>query len=193
MKLLTSDTSPYGRKVRIAIVEKGLEGEVALVAQGPFDADVGALRAANPLGKIPALVLDDGQSLYDSRVICEYLDEVGQGPRLLPPGPARFDTLRRQALADGVMDAAFNLVMERRRPDVQRAPEWMARWDANIVRGVAAMEARATFDLGAIATAAALGYLEFRLPEIAWREQAPAMAAWWDGVRGRASVRGTAP
>lgn len=193
MKLFTSDTSPYGRKVRIVLAEKGLAGDVELVAQSPFDQDVAALQAANPLGKIPVLVLDDGQALYDSRVICEYLDEVGPGPRLMPRDATRFEVMRRQALADGVMDAAFSFVMEHRRPEAQRAPDWLMRWRANILRGTAAMEARETFDLGQIAAAAALGYLDFRLPDIGWRDGAPKIAAWWADVRDRKSVKGTAP
>jgi glutathione S-transferase len=191
MKLLASDTSPYARKTRICALEKGVALEV--VTTNPLGEDVAALHAANPLGKIPALLLDDGVTLYDSRVICEYLDTLAPAPRLLPAsGAARFDCLRRQALADGVMDAAFNLVMEGRRPEAQRSKDWQARWRAGILRGVAAMEARETFDLGQIATAAALGYLDFRLSDIQWRASTP-MAAWWERVGARESVEATAP
>jgi glutathione S-transferase len=191
MKLLASDTSPYARKTRIAAIEKGVALEV--VTTNPLGEDVAALHAANPLGKIPALLLDDGVTLYDSRVICAYLDTLAPGPVLVPErGVARFDCLRREALADGVMDAAFNLVMEGRRPEAQRSKDWSARWRAGILRGVAAMEARDTFDLGAIASAAALGYLDFRLPDIGWRASTP-MAAWWERVSARESVKATAP
>jgi glutathione S-transferase len=193
MKLFTSDTSPYGRKVRILLAEKAMTGDVQVIDTSPLGGDTAALRAANPLSKIPALVRDDGEALFDSRVICEFLDTLGPGPRLLPAGAERFAVLRRQALADGVMDAAFNLVMEKRRPEGERSAEWMTRWRENILRATAAMEAPAAFDLGAIATAAALGYLEFRLPDIAWRAGAPEIAAWWDEARMRESVKATAP
>lgn len=196
MKLITSDTSPYGRKVRIVIAEKGLGARVTVVDQSPLAEDVAALREVNPLGKIPALVGDDGAALYDSRVICEYLDGLAPAPRLVPEsGPARIDVLRRQALADGVMDAAFNLVMERRRPEAQRSAEWMARWQGNLLRGIAAMDAdvREEFDLGAIAAAAAIGYVEFRLGDLDWRGDAPEVELWWGRVRVRPSVKATAP
>ena len=196
MKLFTSDTSPYGRKVRIVIAEKALGDRITLVDQSPFAADVAALREANPLGKIPALVSEHGATLYDSRVICEYLDGLLPTPRLIPEsGPARIDVLRRQALADGVMDAAFNLVMERRRPEAQRSADWMGRWEGAILRGIAAMEAdvREDFDLGAIAGAAAIGYVEFRLGDLDWRGDAPEVELWWNRVRDRPSVKTTAP
>lgn len=189
MKLLASDTSPYARKVRIVALEKGIALDV--VTTNPLGEETAALQAANPLGKIPALITEDG-ALYDSRVICEYLDAMSE-PRLLPEsGAARFDCLRRQALADGVMDAAFNLVMEGRRSEALRSKDWSARWRAGILRGVAAMEAREEFDLGAIASAAALGYLDFRLPDIKWRASTP-MATWWERVGERESVKATAP
>lgn len=193
MKLYASDTSPYARKVRIAAIEKGLAARIETITQSPFDKDVTALQAANPLGKIPALVTDDGQTLYDSRVICEYLDALSPAHKLIPDGPGRIDVLRRQALADGVMDAAFNLVMEQRRPEAQRSAEWLQRWRDNILRATAAMAAREAFDLGQIATAAALGYLDFRLGALDWRAGAPAVAEWWQEVRDRRSVKETAP
>jgi glutathione S-transferase len=194
MKLFSSDTSPYARKVRIAAIEKGLQARIELVPQSPFDSDTAALLAANPLGKIPALVLEDGSALYDSRVICEYLDGLSPAHRLIPEaGGARIDVLRRQALADGVMDAAFSLVMEQRRPEARQSSEWQARWRAGIVRGTAAMEPRETFDLGQVAAAAALGYLDFRLGALDWRAAAPAVAEWWREVQDRRSVRETAP
>ena len=196
MKLLTSDTSPYGRKVRILIVEKALGDRIEIVTHSPLAGDQTALRAINPLNKIPALVSEQGRMLYDSRVICEYLDGLLPTPRLIPEsGPARIDALRRQALGDGVMDAAFNVQMERNRPEGERSATWMARWTDNLHRGVGAMKADLgeTFDIGAIAFAAALGYVDFRLADLQWETQAPDVARWWAGVKTRASVSGTAP
>ena len=196
MKLFTSDTSPYGRKVRIVLAEKGLTERVEIVSQSPLAGEQAALRAVNPLGKIPALVSEQGRTLYDSRVICEYLDGLAPSPILIPEGgPSRIDALRRQALGDGLMDAAFNLVMERRRPEAQRSEEWATRWTDAIHRAAAAMAADVsdTFDLGAISFAAALGYADFRLGDLAWGKRAPKAAAWWSVISERASVKTTAP
>ena len=196
MKLFTSDTSPYGRKVRIVIAEKALGERVEVVTHSPLAGEQAPLRAVNPLGKIPALISERGRTLYDSRVICEYLDGLLPAPILIPEsGPARIDTLRRQALGDGLMDAAFNLVMERRRPEAQRSEEWTERWTDAIHRAVSAMEADVseTFDLGAISFAAALGYVDFRLGDLGWGARTPKIAAWWEVLRERASVKGTAP
>ena len=196
MKLFTSDTSPYGRKVRIVIAEKGLGERIETVTHSPLAGEQGGLRAVNPLGKIPALVSEQGRTLYDSRVICEYLDGLLPTPRLIPEsGPARIEVLRRQALADGMMDSCFNLVMERRRPEPQRSAEWTERWTGAVLRAATAMaeDGGGAFDLGAIASAAALGYADFRLPDLNWRASAPRVAAWWETARARASVKGTAP
>ncbi len=200
MKLLTSDTSPYGRKVRIVLAEKALTARVEVITHSPLAGDQAALRAINPLNKIPALISEQGRMLYDSRVICEYLDGLLPSPRLIPEsGPARIDALRRQALGDGVMDAAFNLQMERNRPEAERSATWADRWTGNIHRGIGAMAADVAanggdiFDIGAIAFAAALGYVDFRQADLQWETQAPDVARWWAGVKTRASVTGTAP
>lgn len=195
MQLFASPTSPYARKVRIVIAEKGLAGRVTILPANPLGDDTAALHAANPLGKIPTLVLDDGTSLYDSRVIVEYLDGFATSEALIPEGGIpRMRALRRQALADGVMDAAFSIVMERRRPAPQQSPEWLARWEAGIRRAVAAIETSPGFDIGDIATAAALGYLDFRLPDLRWRDHAPAgLAEWWGAIQTRNSILLTVP
>ncbi|MBI1251497.1 MAG: glutathione S-transferase [Alphaproteobacteria bacterium] len=197
MKLFYSPTSPYARKVRIVILEKGLSAQVDLIAANPLGDDAAALQTANPLGKVPALVAADGAALYDSPVICEFLDAMAGAPPLIPAsGDARWDCLRRQALADGVMDAAFSLVMESRRPEGLRAPDWIARWESGIARSVAAareMIAADRFDLGDIALIAALDYLDFRLARLNWRAQAPHLARWADAVAERPSVKHTAP
>ena len=157
------------------------------------------MRRVNPLAKIPALVLDTGEALYDSPVICEYLDSLGTGPTLLPAaGPARWTALRRQALGDGVADAAFNIVMEHRRPEAQRSTEWLDRW-ARAVHGAAdALEQELAhgalgFDLGAIALSAAFGYLDFRLPQIDWRAGRPRLTEAFAELAARPSFVATAP
>jgi glutathione S-transferase len=123
MQLYYSATSPYVRKVRVVAIEKGLDGDIELIEAMPWP-DPSLIATQNPLGKVPALVLDDGTALYDSPVICEYLDTLGEGNRLLPPvGPARWRSLRIQALADGIMDAAVSIVLERRRSAELRSSE----------------------------------------------------------------------
>jgi len=201
MRLLSSPTSPYARKVRMTLIEKGLADQVTVEAAVPLGTaeEAAAVRRVNPLAKIPALVLDTGEALYDSPVICEYLDSLGTGPTLLPAaGPARWTALRRQALGDGVADAAFNIVMEHRRPETQRSTEWLDRW-ARAVHGAAdALEQELAhgalgFDLGAIALSAAFGYLDFRLPQIDWRTGRPRLAAAFADLAARSSFIATAP
>ena len=201
MRLLSSPTSPYARKVRMTLIEKGLADQVTVDAAVPLGTaeEAAAVRRVNPLAKIPALVLDTGEALYDSPVICEYLDSLGTGPTLLPAeGPARWTALRRQALGDGVADAAFNIVMEHRRPEAQRSTEWLDRW-ARAVHGAAdALEQELAhgalgFDLGAIALSAAFGYLDFRLPQIDWRAGRPRLTEAFAELAARPSFVATAP
>ena len=201
MRLLSSPTSPYARKVRMTLIEKGLADQVTVDAAVPLGTadEAAAVRRVNPLAKIPALVLDTGEALYDSPVICEYLDSLGTGPTLLPAaGPARWTALRRQALGDGVADAAFNIVMEHRRPEAQRSTEWLDRW-ARAVHGAAdALEQELAhgalgFDLGAIALSAAFGYQDFRLPQIDWRAGRPRLTEAFAELAARPSFVATAP
>lgn len=139
MILFYSPTSPFARKVRVLIAERQLTA-IELVAASPFDAP-SALTGANPLSKVPALVRDDGTALYDSPVICEFLDDCGGGERLLPPsGEARWDMLRRQALADGMMDTTLALALEvNRRPEHERSPDWIAHWVRTLARAADAL------------------------------------------------------
>lgn len=197
MRIHYSPTSPYARKVRAAAIETGLHARIEWRATDPF-ADDAQLPAANPLGKVPVLVLDDGRALFDSRVICDYLVAIGTAPALLPAGAdARAEAGTRLALADGVMDAAFATAMERRRPAQERSALWLGRWEAAIRRAVSAMELAPRpndrFDLGDIATAVALDYLDLRLPGLGWRGWAPRLAAWQAEAARRPSLALTAP
>ncbi|SDD06693.1 glutathione S-transferase N-terminal domain-containing protein [Aquimonas voraii] len=197
MQLIYSATSPYARKVRMLVIEKGLTDRVEVVIANPL-LDPPELLAANPLAKVPALIVEPGFTLFDSPLLCAYLDSLC-GPRLIPEaGPERWQVLRREALADGITDAAVSSVMEGRRIESQRSPEWLMRWRSAILRGVVELEKEADplgarFDLGAIAAAAALAYLDFRLPQIDWRAQAPGLSAWLEAVRGRESFAVTVP
>ena len=201
MRLLSSPTSPYARKVRMTVLEKGLADRVAIepgVPMGTAD-EAAAVRRVNPLGKIPALVLDTGEALYDSPVICEYLDGIGTGPALLPAsGTGRWTALRLQALGDGVADAAFNIVMEHRRAEALRSSEWLDRWTRAIHGAADALEEALAAgplaaDLGAIAIAAAFGYVDFRLPQIDWRAGRPRLTAAFADLAARPSFVATAP
>ena len=197
MQLYYADTSPYARKVRMVILEKELKDGVELVFANPFE-DNPALKAANPLGKVPTLVTGDGQALFDSSVICAYLDEVGQGPRLYPQGEAVWEVRRAEALCDGMLDALFALVMEGRRPQEQRSRMWQDRWREAFLRSTnVANDDLAVFEgelsIAHLALGAVLGYADFRLPEIDWRHGRPALAGWYDTFSDRDVMKATDP
>lgn len=199
MRHLYSATSPYARKIRVLVLEKGLSDRIEDVAVNPME-DPEDLSAVNPLHKVPAFIRDDGPALFDSPLICEYLDATFPEPRFIPQdGEARWAVLRIQALADGILDAALPIVMELRRPETERSAAWMERWRQAIARGVAVLDAeRASLEggplnLGQVAAVAALDYLDFRLPEVAWRDRHPALAAWADALLARPSLKATDP
>jgi glutathione S-transferase len=182
MQLRSSPASPFGRKVKIAAHFLGLMDRITVVPTDTTDPH-DSLRKQAPLGKIPALILDDGVALYDSRVIVEYLDHLAGGGLLFPAGAARFDVLTRQALADGIMDAALLQVYERRfRPVEQHNSGWLEVQAAKVTRALATFESRAgafdpALDAGAVALACALGYLDLRFAGT-WRNDHPKLVAW---------------
>ncbi len=174
MKLFASSTSPFARKCRIVIIEKGLSETVEIIWTSPFEEgpDAKQLRRVNPLNKIPALLLGSGETVFDSRVICEFLDGLSEQNPLIPSsGKARLEALTRIALADGILDAAFNIVMELRRPEAIRSEHWISRWLQNIQRAIEFTdwdkrgETSPNFELSNIGLVCALDYLDFRLPE----------------------------
>ncbi len=183
MKLRTSPTSPFGRKVQIAAALLDLSDRIAIEA-----ADTGnpedSLRRQNPLGKIPVLVLENDRALYDSAVIIEYLDALAGGAELIPTGPERFDVLTLQALADGLAEAALLQVYEARmRPTELRSEKWVAYQGDKVARALGALEAapppQGAKHVGAIALACALGYLDLRF-EGTWRAHHPGLVGWLD-------------
>lgn len=198
MKLYHSPTSPFARKVRILIREKDALGRVTEELISAME-DPAALHAANPLGKIPALVMNDGTSFFDSPLICEYLDVSLEGPTFIPAANIeRWRVQRLHALADGIMDAAVSLTFERNRPEEQRSEMWMGRWRRAIERSVAVLEDEVTsfdgaVDMGNIAIGAALGYLDFRHAGLGWQSKAPELAGWWKDFAKRPSLAQTAP
>jgi len=198
MKLYCSHTSPFARKVRVLIREKGATARVTEEAVSAME-DPAALHAANPLGKVPALILKDGSSWFDSPLICEFLDVTLEGPSMIPAAHVeRFRVLRHQALADGIMDAAVSIVFERNRPEAQRSQTWIGRWSRAIERSLAVLEDEVVsldgpVDLGSIAVGAALGYLDFRHGHLGWQEKQTELAGWWRDFAKRPSFAETAP
>ncbi len=199
MKLRFSPTSPYTRKVVVAAIELGLDERIERVPTNPWDPE-SDLGSANPLGKVPALELDDGMVLYDSPVICEFLDSLHDGHKIIPaPGSARWAALRLQALADGILDAAvLRLVENARRPEELRWPAWDRRQRAAIGRALDVLEReRGGMDgdptIAEIAIGCALGYLDFRFPDEDWRADRPKMFVWYQDWSRRPSMQATVP
>jgi len=199
MKLLMAGPSPFVRKVLVLLHETGQDTDVEKVnvTASPVGGDAD-LHSANPLGKIPALVRDDGCTLYDSRVICRYLDaRKGAG---LYPDSHLWETLTLEATGDGMMEACLHIVYESRfRPQGLRSTEWTDGQWAKFTRACGALNARWTshlhgrLDAGHIAVGCALGYADFRMPDRDWRSGLDALTAWYTSFAGRPSVTSTVP
>ena len=186
MKLLSNSLSPYGRKVKIALGLKGLKDRIEIVPVDTNIVDNPVINRPNPLAKIPALVVEGDTAIYDSHVICEYLDSLSPDPVLFPKGGLeRIKTLTLGALADGILDAALLLVYEKRfRPEAMWHVPWQERQQAKIDRALDHLEQAppawsASPDYGHLTLACALGYLDFRL-EGKWRPAHPKLVAWLD-------------
>lgn len=198
MKLRYSPTSPYVRKVMVAAIEMGLADGIELLPTNVWDAATD-IAAHNPLGKVPALVLDDGSVLFDSPVICEYLDSLHDGEKLLPAtGPARWTVLRYQALADGILDAAILRLLEGKRPPGEKSDAWIGRQKVAIDRALDELEREAddlgtAVSLGTVAIGCVLGYLDFRFADDNWRANRPALADWYDVFCDRPAMVETVP
>ena len=199
MKLRYSATSPYVRKVSVTAIELGLGERIERVPTDTQDRNSG-IAEHNPLGKVPALILDDGGVLYDSPVICEYLDSLHDGPRIFPAeGPARWTALRQQALGDGILDAAILRMLEMvRRPEEFRWEGWIDHQTAKVARAVDRFEAEVAalegpLTIGRITAGCALGYLDFRAPELDWRAGRPKLATWHEDFAQRPSMQETTP
>lgn len=199
MKLVASLTSPFARKVRILLLEKQIPFE--LVVDIPWNSDT-QVPLHNPLGKVPVLVLESGETVYDSRVIAAYLETL-PGRKFIPQDDvARIAVLRLEALADGIADAAAAVFIERKRPPVQVSDDWIDRQMLKIQRGLAGLSAwlgsRMYFvgddvTLAEIAAVSSLGYLDFRFPELDWRQSHPALANMALRMELRVSVQQTQP
>ena len=197
MKLYIAAPSPFARKCRIVAREKGLADRIAEMTVDPY-ANAPELLASNPLVQIPTLIAEDGLPLNDSPVICEYLDALGAGPRLLPEGgPERLRVRRLETLADGVLEMGVKLVLEKRRPEHERSPSWIERWTVNMGRGLDALEAAGPdagrLDIGVITAGVAVTWIGFRHPDYDWKTGRPGLVALQAALEARPSFTQTRP
>ena len=201
MKLIGSITSPYVRKVRVVLAEKKLE--CTFEQENVWSAET-TIHLSNPLGKVPCLIMEDGSSMYDSRVIAEYLDTLTPVCKLLPPnGRDRADVKVWEALSDGLLDAAVLVRLEKTlRPAAQQSPEWIERQMGKVYASLATMSANLGespfckgnhYTLADVAVGCALGWLSFRFPEIDWRTDYPNLARLFDKLSERASFKESVP
>lgn len=201
MKLIGSVTSPYVRKVRVVMAEKKLDYSFEL--DNVWGADTNIMQS-NPLGKVPCLLMEDGSAMYDSRVIAEYLDTLTPVCKLLPPnGRDRADVKVWEALADGVLDAAVLVRLERTlRPHAQQSEVWIERQMGKVMAGLHVMAANLGeqafcmgnhYTLADVAVGCCLGWLSFRFPEIAWRNEYQNLARLFDKLSERQSFKDTVP
>lgn len=198
MKLHWSPKSPYVRKVMICMNELQLDGKIELVrsvaAMLKPNADI---MKDNPLSKIPTLVLDDGSSLFDSSVICQYLNELGKGTLFPSEGTSKWQSLRWQALGDGMTDALILWRNEREREFPN--PVLMDAFDLKVRSALAMLDAEVSdlksspFSIGLISLCCSLGYLDYRFDAFGWRTHAPALSDWYASMLKRTSIQSTAP
>lgn len=201
MKLYYSPTSPYVRKVTVMAQETGLDARIERIVASTTPVDQNPeVAKANPLAKVPALVTDSGEILFDSRVICEYLDAQHQGAKFFPAnGPARWTALRQQALGDGLLDAALLVRYEGfLRPEDKRWTAWSDGQMKKVKGALVEIEKLAPsfgdrVDIGTVSIACALGYLDFRFGEMNWRSQYPQTAVWAARFFERPSLKATVP
>lgn len=197
MKLHFSPASPFARKVLACAIARGIDNRIETVATDPHGSPAELLKA-NPLSKIPCLITEDGHAVYDSPVICEYLDTIGEANALFPTsGTHRWIRISvMHALADGIMDAAVARRMRFGKPMDATREAFLARQKAAVDRGLAALEAappEGLSDIGAIAVGCALGYLDFRFAGEPWRDAHPRLAAWFAEVSALPPMARTAP
>lgn len=200
MKLIASLTSPFARKTRIVLAEKRIDYD--LTVDVPWNADT-QVPEYNPLGKIPVLVMDDGSTLYDSRVIVEYVDTLSPVSRLIPDGNReKIQVKRWEALADGVCDAAATIFLEKKRDETNQSADWIVRHESKIRRGLEAMSLELAeknwchgefYSLADIAVGCALGYLDLRFAQIDWRNTHPNLEKLADKLAQRQAFKDTIP
>lgn len=197
MKLYITTPSPYARKCRIVAREKGLAARIEEIAVDPYG-NAPELLDSNPVVQVPTLIAEDGLPITDSPVICEYLDALGEGAVLLPAtGEARLRVRRLETLANGALEMGVKLVLEKRRPESERSPSWMARWTANMGRALDALEAASPdpsrLDMGVITAGVAVTWIGFRHPDYDWKTGRPNLVALQAALEARPSFAETYP
>lgn len=196
MKLFYSPTSPYVRKVMACAIARGIDGQITREACNPH-LSTADLTSRNPLSKVPTLLTDDGLALYDSPVICEYLDSIGDARPMFPDhGALRWRALILQALGDGILDASVPRRAELAKPQDEGRTAFVTRQEAIVARALDTLEADPPhhgLDIGTISIAAALGYLDFRFAHQPWREGRPRLAAWYAAIATEPCIATTAP
>lgn len=198
MKLYYSPTSPFVRKVNIFAIEVGLDKKIEWVKTNPFLAE-DILTTENPLSKIPTLITDDNQVIYDSRVICEYLDTLHHGIKLHPSKEQdRWPVLRLQALADGIMESGILRFLETKRPKELRSSDWDSNQKGSVIRGLDNLENTVSewgnnLDIGVISVACVLGWLDFRFANEDWRTGRDQLNSWFAEFSKRESIKNTMP
>lgn len=201
MKLHWSPRSPFVRKVMVFAHEIGLADRIEQIPTkvAMTQPNTGLLKV-NPLGKIPALITDDGMVLYDSSVICEYLDTLHKGPKLIPrESGKRWQALRWHAIGDNMLDTLVLWRNETLRHQAQQSPETIVGFLMKTQSSLDALEkeepelAAAQFGIGHVAIGVALGYIDFRFPDLRWRDGRPKLAAWYEAFAQRPSMQNTIP
>jgi glutathione S-transferase len=198
MKLYYTTNSPFARKVLMCAIERKLDSQIERAVLNPW-AEGNPVSKVNPAGKVPTLITDDGMTLYDSPVICEYLDSLGNAPKLFPAsGKERWQALRQHALGDALLDAMIARRLESRRPEGERSQGWMDRQLASVNRCLDAMEAQVaelatSVNIGHIAWLCALAHLDFRFANEPWRPGRTKLAQWYNDFAARDSAKGTIP
>lgn len=197
MRLFYSPTSPYVRKVMACAVEREIDAQIEQLPTNPHESPADLL-VHNPLSKVPCLVTEDGLALFDSPVICEYLDSIGEVLPMYPrPGSAaRWQALKQQALGDGMLDAAVGRRMQQAKPRDAARETWMARQKAAIDRALDLLEAEPphkTVDIGTVTIGCALGYLDFRFAAEPWRDARPGLAVWFEAFAANPGLARTVP
>ena len=193
MKLFSAPASPFARKVLACAIARGILDQITVV---PATGESPDLVAANPLGKLPCLVTDDGVALFDSRVICEFLDTVGNVFPMFPDHGMRMRALRLQALGDGIADAAVLSRGEGARPAEAARDQVLSVQRGKVTRSLDVLEAETPslhVDIGSLSVACALGYLDFRFASQPWRDGRPKLTAWYEAIMKHPCLAQTAP
>lgn len=196
MKLYFSPTSPYVRKVRACAISREIDGQIELIPTNPNESRTEFV-AINPLAKVPALVTDDGLALFDSPVICEFLDSIGDSLPMFPThGAPRWRALKLQAIGDGILDASVPRRGEMLKPQDDGRIAWIARQTAAVDRAIDTLESdppHQHIDIGSLTVACALGYLDFRFASQPWRDRHPKLAAWYLAFAQNPGIAQTVP